>query len=149
MSGNTENDIALHVTSTVTESQPLNTPCTTIQKPATKKGSIFKSRSTGATNGNKRRALYKHKWCDSDKESGTTDTSNVGNSTPTVASGSHSGTDPVVYEEEFDPSQLTRVVTYPEADTGFEDESDAITSVRCGRKVKGVCILQTLYIVIY
>ncbi|XP_043526943.1 protein wings apart-like isoform X2 [Frieseomelitta varia] len=137
VSGNTENDIALHVTSTVTESQPLNTSCTTIQKPATKKGSIFKSRSTGATNGNKRRALYKHKWCDSDKESGTTDTSNVGNSTPTIASGSHSGTDPVVYEEEFDPSQLTRVVTYPEADIGFEDESDAITSVRCGRKIKG------------
>ncbi|XP_016921535.1 protein wings apart-like isoform X1 [Apis cerana] len=137
VSGNAENDITLHVTSTVTESQPLSTPCTTIQKPATKKGSIFKSRSTGATNGNKRRALYKHKWCDSDKESSTTDTSNVGNSTPIIASGSHSGTGPVAYEEEFDPSQLTRVVTYPETDTGFEDESDAITSVRCGRKIKG------------
>ncbi|XP_060821511.1 protein wings apart-like [Bombus pascuorum] len=137
VSGNAENDIALHVTSTVTELQPLNTPCTTIQKPATKKGSIFKSRSTGTTNGNKRRALYKHKWCDSDKESSTTDTSNVGNSTPTTASGSLSGTDPVAYEEEFDPSQLTRVVKYPEADAGFEDESDAITSVRCGKKVKG------------
>ncbi|XP_043581568.1 protein wings apart-like isoform X2 [Bombus pyrosoma] len=137
VSGNAENDIALHVTSTVTELQPLSTPCTTIQKPATKKGSIFKSRSTGTTNGNKRRALYKHKWCDSDKESSTTDTSNVGNSTPTTASGSHSGTDPVAYEEEFDPSQLTRVVKYPEADAGFEDESDAITSVRCGKKVKG------------
>ncbi|XP_076766696.1 cohesin release factor wings apart-like [Xylocopa sonorina] len=137
VSGNVENDIALHVTSTVTESQPLNVPCTTTQKPATKKGSIFKSRSTGATNGNKRRALYKHKWCDSDKESSTTDTSNAGNTTPTTASGSHSGAGPVAYEEEFDPSQLTRVVTYPEADTGFDDESDAITSVRCGRKVKG------------
>lgn len=148
VSGNAENDIALHVTSTVTESQPLSTPCTTIQKPA-KKGSIFKSRSTGATNGNKRRALYKHKWCDSDKESSTTDTSNVGNSTPIIASGSHSGTGPVAYEEEFDPSQLTRVVTYPETDTGFEDESDAITSVRCGRKIKGVCILYNLYIIKY
>ncbi|CAL7934376.1 unnamed protein product [Xylocopa violacea] len=137
VSGNVESDIALHVTSTVTESQPLNVPCTTTQKPATKKGSIFKSRSTGATNGNKRRALYKHKWCDSDKESSTTDTSNTGNTTPTTASGSHSGAGPVAYEEEFDSSQLTRVVTYPEADTGFEDETDAITSVRCGRKVKG------------
>ncbi|KOC70046.1 Protein wings apart-like [Habropoda laboriosa] len=137
VSGNAENDIALHVTSTVTDSQPLNAPCTTIQKPATKKGSIFKSRSTGATNGNKRRALYKHKWCDSDKECSTTDTSNPGNSTPTIASGSHSGTGPVAYEEEFDLSQLTRVVRYPEADTGFPDESDAITSIRCGKKVKG------------
>ncbi|CAK9820905.1 Protein wings apart-like [Anthophora plagiata] len=108
-----------------------------IQKPATKKGSIFKSRSTGATNGNKRRALYKHKWCDSDKESSTTDTSNPGNSTPTIASGSHSGTVPVAYEEEFDLSQLTRVVRYPEADTVFSDEPDAITSIRCGKKVKG------------
>ncbi|CAK9795191.1 Protein wings apart-like [Anthophora quadrimaculata] len=137
ISGNAENDITLHVTSTVTDSQPLNAPCTTIQKPATKKGSIFKSRSTGATNGNKRRALYKHKWCDSDKESSTTDTSNPGNSTPTIASGSHSGTVPVAYEEEFDLSQLTRVVRYPEADTGFSDEPDAITSIRCGKKVKG------------
>ncbi|XP_017765935.1 PREDICTED: wings apart-like protein homolog isoform X2 [Eufriesea mexicana] len=137
VSGNAESDIALHVTSTITESQPLNIPCTTIQKPATKKGSIFKSRSTGTTNGNKRRALYIHKWCDSDKESNTTDNSNVGNSTPTIASGSHTGTGPVTYEEEFVSSQLTRVVTYPEDNTGFEDESDAITSVRCGKKIKG------------
>lgn len=138
VSGNTENDIPLHVTSTVTESQPPNVPSTTVQKPATKKGSIFKSRSTGATNGNKRRALYKHKWCDSDKESNTTDTSNVGNTTPTAASGSHSGAGPETYEEEFDPPQLTRVVKYPEADVDFEDETEAITSIRCGKKVKGV-----------
>ncbi|XP_076628735.1 cohesin release factor wings apart-like [Colletes latitarsis] len=137
VSCNVESDIALHVTSTVSESQPANVPSATIQKPVTKKGSIFKSRSTGATNGNKRRALYKHKWCDSDKESSTTDAPNTGNTTPTIASGSHSGTGPVAYEEEFDSSQLTRVVIYPEADTGFEDESDAITSIRCGKKVKG------------
>lgn len=137
VTGNTESDTALHVTSTVSESQPSNAPSTTVQKPATKKGSIFKSRSTGATNGNKRRALYKHKWCDSDKESSVTDTPNAGNITPTIASGSHSGTGADAYDEEFDTSPLTRIVTYPEADTGFEDESDAITSVRCGKKVKG------------
>ncbi|XP_076297338.1 cohesin release factor wings apart-like [Lasioglossum baleicum] len=137
VSGNAESDAALLVTSTVAETQPQNAPSVTVQKPATKKGSIFKSRSTGATNGNKRRALYKHKWCDSDKESNATDTATAGSNTPTTASGSHSNAGPVEFEEEFDTPQLTRVVTYPEAVAGFEDESDAITSVRCGKKVKG------------
>lgn len=144
-SGNVENDIPLHATSAVSESQVSNPPSTSVptsNKPvAMKKGSIFKSRSTGTTNGNKRRALYKHKWCDSDKESITTDTPTTGNSTPTTASGSHSSAGPAVYEEEFDSSQLTRVVTYPETDADFEDEADAITSVRCGKKVKGVSIV--------
>ncbi|XP_011637001.1 protein wings apart-like [Pogonomyrmex barbatus] len=136
--GNVESEIPLHVTSTVSESQTSDPPSTSVSstKPAAKKGSIFKSRSTGATNGNKRRALYKHKWCDSDKESTATDTPNTGNSTPTTASGS-SSTGPVAYEEEFNPSQLTRVVTYPTVDADFEDETDAITSIRCGKKVKG------------
>lgn len=141
-SGNAESEIALHVTSTVSESQ-VSDPPTTVPasiKPAAKKGSIFKSRSTGATDGNKRRALYKHKWCDSDKESTAADTPTTGNNTPTTASGS-SSTGPVAYEEEFDSSQLTRVVTYPAADADFEDEADAITSIRCGKKVKGVSIL--------
>ncbi|KAL6447282.1 hypothetical protein ACFW04_001498 [Cataglyphis niger] len=138
-SGNAENEIALHVTSTVSESQVSDPPSTTVStsiKPAAKKGSIFKSRSTGATDGNKRRALYKHKWCDSDKESTVADTPTTGNNTPTTTSGS-SNAEPVAYEEEFDPSQLTRVVTYPTADADFEDEADAITSIRCGKKVKG------------
>ncbi|XP_029673251.1 protein wings apart-like isoform X1 [Formica exsecta] len=138
-SGNAENEIALHVTSTVSESQVSDPPSTTVSasiKPAVKKGSIFKSRSTGATDGNKRRALYKHKWCDSDKESTAADTPTTGNNTPTTTSGS-SNVEPVAYEEEFDPSQLTRVVTYPAADADFEDEADAITSIRCGKKVKG------------
>lgn len=141
--GNTESEIPLHVTNTVSESQVSDPPSTSVPstKPAaTKKGSIFKSRSTGATNGNKRRALYKHKWCDSDKESTATDAPNTGNSTPITASGS-SSTGPVTYEEEFDPSQLTRVVTYPSVDADFEDEADAITSIRCGKKVKGVSAL--------
>ncbi|XP_072760557.1 uncharacterized protein Wapl isoform X2 [Anoplolepis gracilipes] len=138
-SGNAESEIALHVTSTVSELQVSDPPSTTVPasiKPAAKKGSIFKSRSTGATDGNKRRALYKHKWCDSDKESTAADTPTTGNNTPTTASGSSSA-GPVAYEEEFEPSQLTRVVTYPAADADFEDEADAITSIRCGKKVKG------------
>ncbi|XP_014486490.1 PREDICTED: protein wings apart-like [Dinoponera quadriceps] len=138
-SGNAESEIPLHVTSTVSESQIPDVPLTSVpisSKPAaTKKGSIFKSRSTGATNG-KRRALYKHKWCDSDKESTVADTPTTDNSTPATASGSGSAS-ASVYEEEFDPSLLTRVVTYSAADAGFEDETDAVTSVRCGRKIKG------------
>ncbi|KAL0129769.1 hypothetical protein PUN28_001793 [Cardiocondyla obscurior] len=137
-SGNAESEIPLHVTSTISELQTSDPPSTSVSstKPAARKGSIFKSRSTGATNGNKRRALYKHKWCDSDKESTAADTPNTGNSTPTTASGS-SSVGPVAYEEEFEPSQLTRVVTYPAVDADFEDETDVVTSVRCGKKVKG------------
>lgn len=142
-SGNVESEIPLHVTSTISESQTSDPPSTSVSstKPAAKKGSIFKSRSTGATNGNKRRALYKHKWCDSDKESTAADTPNTGNSTPTTASGSSSA-GPVAYEEEFEPSHLTRVVTYPAADADFEDEADVVTSIRCGKKVKGVSTIQ-------
>jgi len=144
-SGNAENEMPIHITSTISESQASDPPSTSIPliKPTVKKGSIFKSRSTGATNGNKRRALYKHKWCDSDKESIAADTPTTGNSTPTTASGSSSA-GPVAYEEEFDSSQLTRVVTYPMADVGFEDEADAITSIRCGKKVKGVSAFQNI-----
>lgn len=143
VNGNAEGEIPLYVANTNSESRVSDLPSTSMvsasSKPtAVKKGSIFKSRSTGATNGNKRRALYKHKWCDSDKESTAADTSTTGNSTPTTASGSHSSAEPTVYEEEFDSSQLTRVVTYSAADINFEDEADAITSVRCGKKVKGV-----------
>lgn len=140
VSGNIENETALHVTSTVSE--PIANPPSTnvLTKPATKKGSIFKSRSTGAT---KRRALYKHKWCDSDKESTTTDNPTAGGSTPSTTS-SHSSAGPVTYEEEFDPSQLTRVTTYPTIDTDFEDETDAITSVHCDKKIKGVSILHII-----
>ncbi|XP_020285921.1 protein wings apart-like [Pseudomyrmex gracilis] len=138
--GNVENEIPMLVTSSaVSESQVVDPPSTSVPmsvKPAAKKGSIFKSRSAGATNGNKRRALYKHKWCDSDKESTTADTPTTSNSTPTTASGSGS-TEPVAYEEEFDALQLTRVWTYSSADTVFQDESDMITRVRCGKRVKG------------
>ncbi|XP_066599829.1 protein wings apart-like [Prorops nasuta] len=138
-SGNADNDISLHVTSTVSETQPTTASMTAtiLTKPAiTKKGSIFKSRSAGAANGNKRRALYKHKWSDNDKESTATDAPNTGNNTPNTASGSSNALTSM-YDQDFDQSPLTRVVTYPEADVDFTDESDAVTSVRCGRKVKG------------
>lgn len=107
-------------------------------KPPAKKGSIFKSRSAGATNGNKRRALYKHKWCDNDKEPTTPETTAINSSTPSAASGSHSNAGPVTFDEELEESdQLTRVVTYPECPADFGDDAEAITSIRCGKKVKG------------
>ncbi|XP_024938200.1 protein wings apart-like isoform X2 [Cephus cinctus] len=136
--GNPESETPMNAPSPIPESQPSSAPPTNMMtKPVTKKGSIFKSRSTGATNGNKRRALYKHKWCDSDKETNPADTSGTGSNVQNTASSSHTSAGPVAYEEEFEPSKLTRVVTYPETDMDFTDETEAITSIRCGKKVKG------------
>ncbi|XP_012269007.2 protein wings apart-like [Athalia rosae] len=134
--GNIENE-PVSVASPVSEPQPAAPVASIATKPATKKGSIFKSRSAGAASGNKRLALYKHKWCDNDKESSTTDTVNAG-TTPNEASSAHGSSAPVAFEEEeFEPSKLTRVVSYPETDLDFTDETEAITSIRCGKKVKG------------
>ncbi|XP_063974806.1 protein wings apart-like [Diachasmimorpha longicaudata] len=105
-------------------------------KPVTKKGSIFKSRSTGATNGNKRRALYKHKWCDNDKESITPEAVTAP-AAPNAASGS-GASGQVTFDEELEEAdKLTRVVTYPETDMDFNEDAEAITSIRCGKRVKG------------
>lgn len=134
--GNTENDPVM-VASPVSEPQPMAPTANIATKPATKKGSIFKSRSTGAASGNKRLALYKHKWCDNDKESSAAETASAGTA-PNEASGSHGNSAPVAFEEEeFEPSKLTRVVSYPETDMDFTDETEAITSIRCGKRVKG------------
>ncbi|XP_074113898.1 cohesin release factor wings apart-like [Cotesia typhae] len=130
-SGNTEMEIQTNEPSSVSvEQQPAAT------KPAVKKGSIFKSRSAGATNGNKRRALYKHKWCDNDKESNTPESTVASISPPSAASESTSGGPNATFDE-IEDETLTRVVTYPEYDTEFGDDAEAITSIRCGKKVKG------------
>ncbi|XP_015122911.1 protein wings apart-like [Diachasma alloeum] len=132
-SGNTEPPTNVPSPSDHRSQISLNPPV----KPVTKKGSIFKSRSTGATNGNKRRALYKHKWCDNDKESITPEAVAV-TAVPNAASGSGvSGQ--VTFDEELDEAdKLTRVVTYPETDDmDFNEDAEAITSIRCGKRVKG------------
>ncbi|XP_046414915.1 protein wings apart-like isoform X1 [Neodiprion fabricii] len=134
--GNPEND-PVSMISLVSEPQSIPPSASITTKPITKKGSIFKSRSTGVASGNKRLALYKHKWSDNEKESSVTDTTSTGIA-PNKASGSHANSAPVAYEEEeFEPSKLTRVVSYPETDMDFTDETEAITSIRCGKKVKG------------
>ena len=142
-SGHADNEMPMNPPSPTMELlQPsVPSPMNLAAKPATKKGSIFKSRSTGATNGNKRRALYKHKWCDSDKESNTPESTSASDGLESnVASGSHGNAGAVAFEEEFEVAPLTRVVTYPEVDMDFTDETEAITSIRCGKKVKGVSI---------
>ena len=140
--GNVENEVPEvpqdEQMSAVLPSPPRND--VSVSKPTTKKGSIFKSRSAGTTNGNKRRALYKHKWSDNDKESPAADAGNMEREIPNAASSSHADTNTVAFEEEFESEELTRVVTYPETDMDFTDDLEAVTSIRCGKKVKGVSI---------
>ena len=110
------------------------------EKPiVTKKGSIFKTRSTGTTDGNKRRALYKHKWCDNDKESKSASVDNDGINAPSTSCTTKTHTGTVTFEEELKNPCLTRVVTYPEAGIDLSDDlENGVTSIRCGKKVKEV-----------
>lgn len=138
--GNVENEIPVprdeQIRVEPSSSPPRND--VSVSKPTTKKGSIFKSRSAGTTNGNKRRALYKHKWSDNDKESPATDTGSTGNEIPNAASSSHVDAGAVDAFEEFGSDELTRVVTYPEPGEDLvDDDLLAVTSIRCDKKVKG------------
>lgn len=100
-----------------------------ISKPASsKKGSIFKTRSTGAKDSNKRRAVYKHKWCDSEKAANT-------DATKAENPGTHMDT--MAFDEETENTALTRIVSYPESDMNFNEDSEgAVSSIRCGKKIK-------------
>jgi hypothetical protein len=44
-------------------------------------------------------------------------------------------------EEEFEPAKLTRVVTWPTAGANHHDDVEAITSIRCNKKAKGVSFI--------
>ncbi|XP_051165404.1 protein wings apart-like isoform X2 [Leptopilina boulardi] len=140
--GNVENEIPVQRDEEIrvqpsSSSSPPPRNDVSITKPTTKKGSIFKSRSAGTTNSNKRRALYKHKWSDNDKESPAIDTGNTGNEIPNAASSSHADANTVAFEE-FGSDELTRVVTYPEPGMDLvDDDLLAVTSIRCDKKVKG------------
>jgi hypothetical protein len=117
-----------------------------------KKGSIFKTRSTGTTNSNKRRALYKHKWCDSDKELKSISNDNNRINIPSTSCAKLNESNVVAFDEEFENSSLTRIVTYPE--TGIDlsvDIETAVTSIRCGKKVKGVSKIKKIFniVIIY
>ncbi|XP_034945654.1 protein wings apart-like [Chelonus insularis] len=133
-SGNAETELQTNISSPTSIEQSTSIPPV---KPIAKKGSIFKSRSTGTTNGNKRRAVYKHKWCDNDKESNTLESMPSNSSISNMASGSHDNTSPVTCNE-LENLKLTRVLSYPEHDADFSNDADTVTtSVRCGKNVKG------------
>ncbi|XP_033224587.1 protein wings apart-like isoform X2 [Belonocnema kinseyi] len=139
--GNVENEVPVSIQdeqmNAVLLPSPPRSELVSVSKPTSKKGSIFKSRSAGTTNGNKRRALYKHKWSGNDKESPAADAGNTESQIPNEASSSHTDTNTVAFEEEFESEELTRVVTYPETDMDFTDDLEAVTSIRCGKNVKG------------
>lgn len=86
-----------------------------------KKGSIFKSRSLVPAEGTKkRRALYKHKWCDGDNSEKKPDA-------PTEIKNTSE------YDEfGFKDEPLTRV-------TKSNDEEDCVSTVKCSKTDKGVC----------
>ena len=109
--------------------------------PATKKGSIFKSRSLLSDGSKKRLALYKHKWADdkdgtggcSQPSAGISVSGALSSSQPIGGTGTYSDV-----EEEFEPAKLTRVVTWPAAGADQDDDAEAITSIKCNKKAKGV-----------
>jgi hypothetical protein len=112
--------------------------------PATKKGSIFKSRSLLSDGSKKRLALYKHKWVD-DKDgtgggsqpgAGMSASGALSSSQPSGGTGTYSD-----MEEEFEPAKLTRVVTWPAAGADHGDDAEAVTSIKCNKKAKGVSLL--------
>ncbi|XP_069692273.1 protein wings apart-like [Periplaneta americana] len=106
--------------------------------PATKKGSIFKSRSLLSDGSKKRLALYKHKWVDDKDGTGagtqpsTAVSDTLSSSQPSCGTSTYSD-----LEEEFEPAKLTRVVTWPTGNSDLDDQAEAITSVKCNRKAKG------------
>ncbi|OXU31202.1 hypothetical protein TSAR_007776, partial [Trichomalopsis sarcophagae] len=110
-----------------------------INKPiASKKGSIFKTRSTGTINENKRRALYKHKWCESDKELKSNNTNTNSTDSPGTSCAKLDDSNLIAFDEEFQNTSLTRIVIYPESEANLQDNSENIvTSIRCDKKVKG------------
>lgn len=93
-----------------------------------KKGSIFKSRSMVADGSKKRRALYKHKWCDGDPTDKKTENQEDNSKTPTE------------YDDTFgfqdDPLLRT------------SDSDSNVTSVKCTKNDKGVCYILYFLLVI-
>ncbi|KAJ9583157.1 hypothetical protein L9F63_022498, partial [Diploptera punctata] len=104
----------------------------------TKKGSIFKSRSLLSDASKKRLALYKHKWADDkDGTGGGSQTETAASSASKHSSQPSGGASTYSdLEEDFEPAKLTRVVTWPPANTDVDDDAEAITSIKCNRKVK-------------
>lgn len=103
--------------------------------PAIKKGSIFKSRSLLSDGPRTRRAVYKHKWADTDKDAA------AGSSQPSETAATNSASQPTTtnaydIDEEFELGKLTRVSSWPTAATDVGIDEDIITRVKCNKKDK-------------
>lgn len=93
-----------------------------------KKGSIFKSRSLVTDGTKKRRALYRHKWCD-DKDGGQKANDDAVQRNKESAA---------VYDEfGFSDEPLQRVTNLRPS----TDEGDGVTSIKCTKADKGVSFL--------
>lgn len=101
-----------------------------------KKGSIFKSRAHGSDDNKKRLALYKHKWSDN-QEGGANPSQQGPNVVEAESLASASSTRPSTsaynLDDEFGPSELTRITKEPTEDENLE----AVTSVKCSKNAKG------------
>ncbi|KAK3925355.1 Protein wings apart-like [Frankliniella fusca] len=98
--------------------------------PPRKKGSIFKSRAHGSDE-NKKRALYKHKWCDNQGSQQGSNTAEAENSAST--SSAIPSTSAYNVDDEFGPEQLTKVVKEKKEDENIE----TVTSIKCAKNSKG------------
>ncbi|KAE8751805.1 hypothetical protein FOCC_FOCC001654 [Frankliniella occidentalis] len=114
--GNTETDTSERYSSAVV--------------PPRKKGSIFKSRAHG-TDENKKRALYKHKWCDNQASQQGSNTAEAENTASTSLA--KPSTSAYNVDDEFGPEQLTKVVTEKKED----ENTETVTSVKCAKNSKG------------
>ncbi|XP_058789303.1 protein wings apart-like [Phymastichus coffea] len=109
-----------------------------LEKPTgIRKGSIFKTRSTGTMNSNKRRALYKHKWSDNEKDQKcsdpTTDKINTATKFDITLDKNI-----ILSGKEFDSAELSRVVPCTEMEEYIPDNlENTATNIRCDKNSKG------------
>lgn len=96
-----------------------------------KKGSIFKHRAS--SNGNKKRALYKHKWVD-DKD-GAQNVDDDKNSPPVVDTKKALDS---VFDVDMDDMPLTKFIRKPSESSFDFDEPGPVTGVKCAKKNKDV-----------
>lgn len=96
-----------------------------------KKGSIFKHRAS--SNGNKKRALYKHKWVD-DKD-GAQNVDDDKSSPPVVDNKKALDS---IFDVDMDDMPLTKFIRKPTENSFDFDEPGPVTGVKCAKKNKDV-----------
>lgn len=96
-----------------------------------KKGSIFKHRAS--SNGNKKRALYKHKWVDDKDGAQTADDDK--SSQPVVDNKKALDS---IFDADVDDMPLTKFIRKPTENSFDFDEPSTVTGVKCAKKNKDV-----------